>query len=180
MEACQLPFVEQPIPELCKLLNEIEVIAVVGLSPKPHRASHQVAKYLQAQGYKIVPVYPREETILGEKVYRSLEEIPFPVDIVDIFRKSEETPPIVEQGVKVPGVKCIFLQEGIINKKAEEIAEKAGKKFYQNRCLMVEHIRCKRKGMLKGEKEGEVNRKEEEGNEVKKEIPLKGMEGKGL
>lgn len=148
MEACQLPSSEQAQPELCQLLKESKVIVVVGLSPKPHRASHQVAKYLQEQGYKIVPVYPREEKILGEKVYRSLEEIDFPVDIVDIFRKSEDTPPVVEKAVKVPGVKCIFLQEGIENEEARRIAEEAGKMFYQNDCLMVEHIRCKREGLL--------------------------------
>jgi len=148
MEACQLPSAEKPIPELCQILKEAKTIVVVGLSPKPHRASNQVAKYLQEQGYKIVPVYPREEAILGEKVYRSLSEIDFPVDIVDIFRKSEDTPPIVEEAVKLPGVKCIVLQEGIVNEKAKEIAEKAGKFFVQDRCLMVEHIRCKREGLL--------------------------------
>ncbi|MEO1942621.1 MAG: CoA-binding protein [Campylobacterales bacterium] len=148
MEACSLPGAEQAKPELCQLLKDAKVIVVVGLSPKSHRASNQVAKYLQEQGYKIVPVYPREEEILGEKVYRSLKEIDFPVDIVDIFRKSEDVPPIVEEAIRLPGVKCIFLQEGIRNELAEQIAKRAGKMFYQDDCLMVEHIRCKREGLL--------------------------------
>ncbi|NPA12016.1 MAG: CoA-binding protein [Epsilonproteobacteria bacterium] len=148
MSACELPSARKADPKLCEILKESKTIVVVGLSPKPHRASNQVAKYLQECGYKIVPVYPREEEILGEKVYRSLDEIDFEVDIVDIFRKGEDTPPIVQKAVKLPGVKCIFLQEGVTNETSKEIANQAGIYYVEDRCLMVEHKRCKNEGLI--------------------------------
>ena len=148
MEACELPSAYSANKKLCEILKESKTIVVVGLSPKPHRASNQVAKYMQEAGYKIIPVYPREEEILGEKVYRSLETIDFEVDIVDIFRKSEDTPSIVEKAVKLPGVKCIFLQEGIVNEKSKEIAKNAGIFYIEDKCIMVEHKRCKNEGLL--------------------------------
>ncbi len=148
MEACELPSAASADKKLCEILQESKIIVVVGLSPKPHRASNQVAKYMQEAGYKIIPVYPREEEILGEKVYRSLDEINFEVDIVDIFRKGEDTPPIVEKAVKLPGIKCVFLQEGVKNEKSKEIAKKAGVFYIEDKCLMVEHKRCKNEGLL--------------------------------
>jgi predicted CoA-binding protein len=148
MSACELPSLKNADKNLCDLLKNSKTIVVVGLSPKPHRASNQVAKYMQEKGYKIIPVYPREDEILGEKVYRSLDEIDFEVDIVDIFRKSEDTPPIVEKAVKLPGVKCVFLQEGIKNEKSKEIAENAGIFYVEDKCIMVEHIRCEKEGLL--------------------------------
>ena len=126
MQTCELPNAKKANKELCNILKESKTIVVVGLSPKPHRASNQVAKYMQENGYKIVPVYPREEEILGEKVYRSLDEIDFEVDIVDIFRKGEDTPAVVEKAVKLPGVKCVFLQEGVTNEISKKISENAG------------------------------------------------------
>jgi predicted CoA-binding protein len=148
MLSCELPSAKKADKNLCDLLKNAKTIVVVGLSPKPHRASNQVAKYMQEKGYKIIPVYPREDEILGEKVYRSLDEIDFEVDIVDIFRKSEDTPPIVEKAVKLPGVKCIFLQEGIKNEKSKEIAENAGIFYIEDKCIMVEHMRCEKEGLL--------------------------------
>ena len=148
MEACELPSAAKANKKLCEILKRAKTIVVVGLSPKEHRASHQVAKYMQQKGYKIIPVYPREEEILGEKVYRSLDEIDFEVDIVDIFRKGEDTPPIVEKAVNLPGIKCIFLQEGVTNEKSKEIAENAGVFYVEDRCLMVEHKRCESEGLV--------------------------------
>ena len=148
MEACELPSASSANKELCEILKSSKVIVVVGLSPKEHRASNQVAKYMQEKGYKIVPVYPREEFILGEKVYRSLDEIDFEVDIVDIFRKGEDTPPIVEKAVKLPGIKCVFLQEGVKNEKSKEIAQKAGVFYVEDKCIMVEHKRCESEGLV--------------------------------
>ncbi len=148
MQACKLPNAQKADRKICKILKSSKVIVIVGLSPKPHRDSHLVAKYLQEKGYKIIPVYPREEKILGEKVYRSLEEINFDVDIVDIFRKSDDTPPIVKKAVKLSGIKCIFLQEGIENKHSKEIANNADIFYVENRCIMVEHMRCKKEGLL--------------------------------
>jgi predicted CoA-binding protein len=148
MLSCELPLAKKADKKICELLKNSKTIVVVGLSPKSHRASNQVAKYMQDKGYKIIPVYPREDEILGEKVYRSLDEIDFEVDIVDIFRKSEDTPPIVEKAVKLPGVKCVFLQEGIKNEKSKEIAENAGIFYIEDKCIMVEHIRCEKEGLL--------------------------------
>jgi len=148
MQSCELPSAKKADNKLCEVLKNSKIIVVVGLSPKPHRASNQVAKYMQDKGYKIIPVYPREEEILGEKVYRSLDEIDFEVDIIDIFRKSEDTPEIVEKAVKLPGVKCIFLQEGIKNEKSKEISEKAEIFYVEDKCLMVEHKRCESEGLI--------------------------------
>jgi len=148
MNACELPNSKNTDKNLCGVLKNAKIIVVVGLSPKEHRASNQVAKYMQENGYKIIPVYPREDEILGERVYRSLDEIDFEVDIVDIFRRSEDTPEIVEKAVKLPGIKCVFLQEGIKNEKSKEIAESAGVFYEEDRCIMVDHIRCKKEGLL--------------------------------
>ena len=148
MQACELPGLNNADKNICKILKSIKTIVVVGLSPKEHRASNQVAKYMQDKGYKIIPVYPREEEILGEKVYKSLDEIDFEVDMVDVFRKSEDTPFVVEKAVKIPGVKCIFLQEGIKNEESKKISENAGIFYVEDKCLMVEHIRCEKEGLL--------------------------------
>jgi len=148
MQSCELPSASRADKNICKILKEAKTIVVVGLSPKPHRASNQVAKYMQEAGYKIIPVYPREEEILGEKVYRSLDEIDFEVDIVDIFRKGEDTPPIVEKAVKLPGIKCVFLQEGVTNEKSKEIAKNADVFYVEDKCLMVEHKRCKNENLI--------------------------------
>jgi len=148
MQTCELPSAQKAEPKLCEILKNSKTIVVVGLSPKSHRASNQVAKYMQDKGYKIVPVYPREEEILGERVYRSLDEIDFEVDIVNIFRRGEDTPPIVEKAVKLPGIKCVFLQEGVINEKSKEIAEDAGVFYIEDKCLMIEHKRCEKEELL--------------------------------
>jgi predicted CoA-binding protein len=109
------------------------------LSPKPEKDSHRVAKYLQEQGYKIIPIYPKEETILGEKVYRSLEEVPEGVDMVDMFRKAEVADAIVDVIAKRDDIKVLWLQKGIVNNAAAKRAEDLGVKVVQNRCSMVEH-----------------------------------------
>ena len=148
MQACELPNANKADKNICDILKNIKTIVVVGLSPKEHRASHHVAKYMQEKGYKIIPVYPREEEILGEKVYRSLDEIDFEVDMVDIFRKGEDTPPIVEKAVKMPGIKCVFLQEGVKSEESKKIANDAGIFYIEDKCLMVEHMRCEKEGLL--------------------------------
>ena len=120
------------------ILENSKVIAVVGLSPKPHRDSHEVAKYLQGQGYRIVPVYPRADTILGEKVYPDLASIPEKVDVVDIFRRSEDVPPVVEQAIDI-GAKAVWMQLGIVNEEAAAKAREAGLGVVMDRCMLVEH-----------------------------------------
>jgi predicted CoA-binding protein len=128
--------------ELKETLSNCKTVAVVGISPKEDRPSYIVASYLKSKGYRIIPVRPDGELILGEKVYRSLSEIPkeIGVDVVDIFRKSEEVPPIVEEAVQ-RGAKVVWMQEGVIHHEAGEKAEKAGLKVVMDRCMKKEHQR---------------------------------------
>lgn len=122
------------------ILRESKTIAVVGLSPKPNRPSHQVASYLQAQGYRIIPVNPRADEILGERSYLHLTQVPEPVDVVDIFRRSEEVPPIVEAAIAI-GARVVWMQEGIVNEAAAERARAAGLMVIMDRCMLKEHRR---------------------------------------
>ncbi|KIX14188.1 CoA-binding protein [Dethiosulfatarculus sandiegensis] len=123
-----------------KLLTEVKTIAVVGLSPKPERDSNQVARYLKESGYTIVPVNPKENEILGEKCYASLLDIPFEIDMVDVFRKSEFVPQVVEDTLKTKA-KALWLQLGVSHFDAGEKARKNGLIVIQNSCLMVDHKR---------------------------------------
>ena len=120
------------------ILEKSKVIAVVGLSPKPERDSHEVAKYLQGQGYRIVPVNPRADTILGEKSYPDLASIPGKVDVVDIFRRSDDVPPVVDQAIAI-GAKAVWMQLGIVNEGAAAKAREAGLGVVMDRCMLVEH-----------------------------------------
>ncbi|MCD6189927.1 MAG: CoA-binding protein [Sulfurimonas sp.] len=138
---CEFPSVNANKQEIKEIFDSVKTIAVLGLSPDESKDSHKVAKYLQEQGYKIVPVYPKEETILGEKVYRSLLEIPFDVDMVDIFRKPAALDSIADACIKKGNVKVFWSQKGIVNNAAAQKAENAGMKVVQNFCSMVEH-RC--------------------------------------
>lgn len=133
---------EIPDSELKALLATARTIAVVGLSPKPDRASFRVASYLQRAGYRIIPVRPMGEEILGEPCYPTLEAIPesIRVDIVDVFRRAEETPPVAGEAVRI-GAGCLWLQSGIVSEESMEIATRAGMAAVQDRCLMVEHRR---------------------------------------
>ena len=120
--------------------NGIKIIAVVGLSDKPERASYRVAKYLQEKGYKIIPVNPVKEEILGEKAYPSITAIPseLTIDVIDVFRKSDAVPEIVEQTID-RGVPILWLQEGIIHEAAAKKAEQAGIKVIMDKCILKEH-----------------------------------------
>jgi predicted CoA-binding protein len=124
--------------DLRKMLQETRVIAVVGLSDKPYRASHRVAAYMQQQGYRIIPVNPTIKEALGEKAYPSLREVPERVDLVDIFRRSESVPPVVEDAIAI-GAKVVWMQSGIVNEEAAEKAQTAGLQVVMDRCLMVDH-----------------------------------------
>jgi len=122
------------------ILKTCKTVAVVGLSPKPDRASYRVASYLKSAGYTIVPVRPNGDEILGEKVYHSLMDIPFKVDIVDVFRKPETVMPIAEDAVRI-GAKVLWLQQGITNEKAEQYCREAGLSVVSDHCMLVEHRR---------------------------------------
>lgn len=136
---CEFPTVNENMDEIKKIFSEVKTIAIPGLSPKEDKDSHRVAKYLQSQGYKIIPIYPKEETILGEKVYRSLSEITERVDMVDMFRKAAVADEIVNVIKDRNDVKVLWLQKGIVNNKAAKRAKELGLKVVQNRCTMVDH-----------------------------------------
>ena len=128
--------------ELKEIFKNCKTVAVVGISPKEDRPSFRVAAYLQSKGYRIIPVRPDGDTILGEKIYRTLMEIPegIEIDVVDIFRKSEEVPPIVEEAIR-RGAKIVWMQEGVIHQEAAEKAQNAGLKVVMDRCIKKEHQR---------------------------------------
>lgn len=136
---CEFPSVNSTSAEVKDMFDNTQTIAIMGLSPDPSKASHRVAAYLQAQGFKIVPVYPKEDEILGEKVYRSLSEIPFAVDMVDVFRKPKALFSIAQESIDRGDVKFFWAQQGIVNNEAAQMAEEAGLKVVQNKCTMVEH-----------------------------------------
>lgn len=123
-----------------EILKESKTIAVVGLSPDPTRASHGVARYLQAQGYKIIPVNPRAEEVLGEKSYPDLASVPDTVDVVDIFRRAEHVPAIVEAAI-AKGARAVWMQEGIVHQEAAARAREAGLAVVMDRCMYKEHRR---------------------------------------
>ena len=122
------------------LLRSSRVIAVVGLSSKKVRPSYGVAEYMQAQGYRIIPVNPNESEVLGEKTYRSLEDVPEHIDIVDIFRRSEFVGPIVDSAIRV-GANAVWMQEGVVHEEAAKKARDAGLAVVMDRCILKEHMR---------------------------------------
>jgi len=129
--------VGDPINEI---LKSSRTIAVVGLSSRRHRPSYGVAEYLQSAGYRIIPVNPAETEVLGEKSYARLEDIPERVDIVDIFRRSEFVPGIVDAAIRI-GARAVWMQEGVIHSEAAERARRAGLFGVMDRCILKEHVR---------------------------------------
>jgi uncharacterized protein len=125
---------------ITQILKTSRTIAVVGLSNRHHRPSYGVADYLQTSGYRIIPVNPNETEVLGEKCYARLEAIPVPVDVVDIFRRSEFVPEIVESAISI-GARAIWMQEGVIHAIAAERARSAGLAVVMDRCILKEHIK---------------------------------------
>lgn len=123
-----------------EILQKAKTIAVVGISDKPERASYRVAKYLQDNGYRIIPVNPRLQSVLGEKAYPDLKSIPFPVDIVDVFRKNEDLPEVINEAVDL-GLDTIWLQLGLTCPAGMEFAKEAPKVMFENCCLKIDHGR---------------------------------------
>lgn len=136
---CEFPTVNASNEEIRSILSDVKTIAVLGLSPDATKDSYRVAEYLKNAGYTIVPVYPKEETILGEKVYRSLADIPFAVDMVNIFRKPDALNAIADACIARGDVKVFWAQKGIVNNEAAERSQNAGMRVVQNHCSMVEH-----------------------------------------
>ena len=125
------------------LLRNAKTIAVVGLSSKRMRPSYGVSEYLQRSGYRIIPVNPTETEVLGEKSYATLDEVPEPVDIVEVFRRSEYVPDIVDAAIRIKA-KAVWMQEGVVHEAAAEKARAAGLEVIQDRCILKEHRRVMR------------------------------------
>ncbi len=120
------------------ILRDAKTIAVVGLSGDPDKPSYGIAQALQRYGYRVIPVNPREVEVLGEKSYAALGEIPVPVDIVNVFRRADQTPPIAAEAVAI-GAKCLWLQSGIVSEEAAAIGRAGGLLVVMDLCIMVEH-----------------------------------------
>jgi predicted CoA-binding protein len=130
-------------PEIADLLRTSRTIAVVGLSNKRTRPSYGVSEYMQSAGYRIIPVNPAEPEILGEKAYATLEDIPERVDIVDVFRRPEFVPEIVEAAIRI-GAKAVWLQEDVVHEEAAKRGREAGLTVVMDRCILKEHRRLPR------------------------------------
>ena len=136
---CEFPDVNSNNEEIIEIFNNTKTIAIAGLSPKEDKASNRVAKYLQNAGFKVIPIYPKEDEILGEKVYRSLDEIPFKIDMVDIFRKPDAIAAVVDAAIKRGDIDTVWTQLGLVNNEAAQKAKEAGMKVVQNKCTKIEH-----------------------------------------
>jgi predicted CoA-binding protein len=136
---CEFATINSNGDEMREIFRNTKTIAVIGCSPNEEKASNRVAKYLKEAGFQIVPVYPKEEEILGEKVYRSLKEIPFKVDMVDIFRKPDVIASVVDAAIERGDVDCVWTQLGLVNNSAAQKALDAGMKVVQNHCTKIEH-----------------------------------------
>ena len=136
---CEMPEYNPPSQGIRAILEKYETVAIVGLSPKPERDSHKVAKYLKENRYRIVPVNPGQKEILGEKAYPNLKAIPFPIDVVDIFRRPGAIPPVVDDAIEI-GAKVVWMQLGIAHNQAAEKARNAGLEVVMSKCIKIEHM----------------------------------------
>lgn len=126
-----------------KIINQTRTIAVVGLSSDASRASNSVSRYMQSHGYRIIPVNPNESTVLGEKAFSDLAEVPEKIDLVDIFRRSEEAGRHVDEAIQI-GARAVWLQEGVIDEQAARRALEAGLAVVMDRCILKEHLKRNR------------------------------------
>lgn len=145
---CEFPTINANKDEMKEIFKNTKTIALIGCSPDASKASHRVAKYLIESGFTVLPVYPKEDKILGQKVYRSLKEIPIQVDMVDIFRKSAIIASVVDVAIARGDVKFVWSQLGLVNNDAMEKAEANGMKAIQNYCTKLEHMDLKEKGLI--------------------------------
>jgi uncharacterized protein len=137
---CEVPGEHPSSADIIEILKTCRKIAVVGLSPREERDSNKVARYLSAHGYEIIPVNPGQAEILGRECFKTLKDIPFKVDLVDLFLDAQRIPPVVEEAIEI-GAKVIWMQKGISHREAADRAAKAGIKVVMNRCLKEEHVR---------------------------------------
>jgi predicted CoA-binding protein len=123
-----------------KILQDYRTVAMVGASSNPERPSYRVINYLDSHGYKVIPVNPMVREVMGKTSYPDLSSIPEPVEVVDIFRRSEEVPPVVEEAIKI-GAKVIWMQEGVVNEEVAAKAREAGLLVVMDKCMRKEHLR---------------------------------------
>ncbi len=140
---CEFPNQNASEAEIRQLLQEARTIAVVGISPKEERDSHKVAKYLIEQGYTVYGVRPGCKEILGRPCYRELRDLPGSVDIVDVFRRPDAIPDVVDQAIEI-GAKAVWMQLGLANNAAADTARAAGLQVVMNKCIKIEHLRMQR------------------------------------
>ena len=129
------------VPDIKEILTKYRTIAVVGLSPDSGKPSHEVAAYLKRAGYRIIPVNPAVAEVFGEKSYPTLADVPEEVEIVDVFRRSEFVPEIVEQAI-AKGAKVVWMQEGVVHQEAAQRAREAGLEVVMDRCMLKEHVKA--------------------------------------
>ncbi len=139
-ELCESPLQNAGDDEVRAILSSYRTVAVVGLSDKPHRDSHRVAAYLKRAGYRVIPVNPMVTGVLGEKAYPSLRDVPEAIEIVDVFRRAEAVPAIVDDAIAV-GAKVVWMQDGIVHNEAAEKARAAGLQVVMSKCMLREHSR---------------------------------------
>jgi predicted CoA-binding protein len=142
-QACEFPRQNASAAEIGEILQSAATIAVVGLSDRPERDSYRVATYLKEHGYRIVPINPNVVEVLGEKSHARLSDVTEPIDVVDIFRKPEAVPDIVDDAIKI-GAKAVWMQDGIVHNVAADKARAAGLKVVMNACMLREHLRRQR------------------------------------
>ena len=137
---CELPDSNPPSEEIKDILQKGKTIAVVGISPKESRDSNKVARYLMSRGYEIVPVNPGQKTILGKTCFRTLGDIPFPIDVADLFLNPKRVPPVVDQAIE-KGVPVVWMQEGVVHNEAAQKARENGIQVVMNKCIKKEHMK---------------------------------------
>ena len=137
-DTCEMPLSNANSEEIRQILATAKTVAVVGLSDKPDRDSYHVAEYLQQHGYRIIPVNPAVSSVLGEKAYARLEDVPESIDIVDVFRRPEMVPAIVASAIAVKA-KVVWMQLGIAHNAAADLARAAGLQVVMNKCILIEH-----------------------------------------
>jgi len=136
---CEFPTINSNKEEIKEIFKNTKTIAIIGCSPNSTKDSHKVAKYLLEHGFTVYPIYPKEDIILGQKVYRSLLDIPDDIDMVDIFRKPAVIMDVVQAAIQKGNIKCIWSQLGLVNNEAMELAKQHGIKTVQNHCTKIEH-----------------------------------------
>lgn len=140
---CEIPDSNPPSNEIKEILKRCKKIAIVGISPKKERDSNKVARYLMEQGYEVVPVNPGQKEILGKRCFKALRDIPFQVDLVDLFLNPSRVPSVVDQTIE-KGVNVIWMQLGIVHNQSAEKARKAGIQVVMNKCIKIEHMKMEK------------------------------------